>query len=361
VEHTHAWPVRSPGELAKKLRHLEDRSNIDYGLAAHLWPEDVDGIGALWRAGVTFFKIFTCTTHGVPAVEGDDLLRALDTLASFGGSALVHCEDEQLTRFAETRLRSDGRADAGLLIDWRSRDAEVVAIAGLTALAAMTGAKVNVAHVSSPIGAEIVAEARRRGADVAAEACPQYFAIDELEVLQHGALRKFTPPARIRSDVERDLMWDTLRSGGFSHFSTDHAPSTLAQKSDGDIWSAPFGLPGLDTTLPFLLDAALTGRIEIETVADLYSRAPARRYGLHGKGSLEAGSDADFVLVDPADRWEVRDADIVSRAGWSPYSGRVFQGSVVATYLRGAEIARSGNPHDARIGRFIPGPGAVGG
>jgi allantoinase len=361
VEHTHAWPVRSPGELAEKLRHLEDRSNVDYGLAAHLWPEDVDGMGALWRAGVAFFKIFTCTTHGVPAVEGDDLLRALDTLASFGGNALVHCEDEQLTRFAETRLKSDGRADAGLLIDWRSREAEVVAIAGLTALAAMTGAKVNVAHVSSPIGAEIVAEARRRGADVAAEACPQYFAIDEQEVLEHGALRKFTPPARIRSDGERDSMWDTLRSGGFSHFSTDHAPSTLAQKSDGDIWSAPFGLPGLDTTLPFLLDAALTGRIEIETVADLYSRAPARRYGLHGKGSLEAGSDADFVLVDPADRWEVRDADIVSRAGWSPYSGRVFQGSVVATYLRGAEIARSGNPHDGRIGRFIPGPGAVGG
>lgn len=359
VEHTHAWPVRSPGELAEKLRHLEVRSNVDYGLAAHLWPEDVDGMGALWRAGVTFFKIFTCTTHGVPAVEGDDLLRALDTLASFGGSALVHCEDEQLTRFAETRLRSAGRADAGLLIDWRSRDAEVVAIAGLTALAAMTGAKVNVAHVSSPIGAEIVAEARRRGADVAAEACPQYFAIDEQEVLQHGALRKFTPPARIRSDGERDSMWATLRSDGFSHFSTDHAPSTLAQKSDGDIWTAPFGLPGLDTTLPFLLDAALTGRIEIETVAELYSRAPARRYGLHGKGSLEAGSDADFVLVDPADRWEVRDEDILSKAGWSPYSGRVFQGSIVATYLRGAEIARLGSPHDARVGRFLPGPGAV--
>ncbi len=359
VEHTHAWPVRSPGDLAEKRRHLEKRANVDYGLAAHLWPEDVGGMDTLWRAGVAFFKIFTCSTHGVPAVEGDDLLRALDTLASFGGSALVHCEDEQLTRFAETRLRSAGRADAGLLIDWRSRDAEVVAIAGLTALAAMTGAKVNVAHVSSPIGAHIVAEARRRGADVVAEACPQYFALDEQDLEEHGALRKFTPPARIRNDEERDSMWATLRSDGFSHFSTDHAPSTLAQKSDGDIWTAPFGLPGLDTTLPFLLDAALTGRIEIETVAELYSRAPARRYGLHGKGSLEAGSDADFVLVDPADRWEVRDEDILSKAGWSPYSGRVFQGSIVATYLRGAEIARLGSPHDARVGRFLPGPGAV--
>jgi dihydroorotase len=154
-------------------------------------------------------------------------------------------------------------------------------------------------------------------------------------------------------------MWAAVRSGAFSHFSTDHAPSTLAQKSDGDIWSAPFGLPGLDTTLPFLVDAALTGRIQLETVADLYSHAPARHYGLHGKGSLATGFDADIVLVDPAARWEVRDEDIISKAAWSPYSGRVFQGAVVATYLRGIEIAQAGSPADMRLGRFTPGPGVM--
>lgn len=359
VEHTHAWPVRSREEMAEKLHHLEDRANVDFGLAAHLWPEDVGRMSDLWRAGITFFKIFTCTTHGVPAVEGPDLLRALETLASFGGAALVHCEDEELTGLAEARLKAEGRTDPGLLSVWRSREAEIAAIAGLAALAGISGARVTVAHVSSPVGAGIVSEARRRGADVAAEACPQYFALEEREVEGHGALRKFTPPARIRDEEERDSMWDALRSGGFSHLSTDHAPSTLAQKSDGDIWSAPFGLPGLDTTLPFLLDAALTGRIDLETVADLYSHAPARRYGLSGKGSLIEGADADFVLVDPLGRWEVSDDDILSKAGWSPYSGRVFQGAVVATYLRGTEIARSGAPADGRTGRFIPGPGAA--
>jgi dihydroorotase len=156
-------------------------------------------------------------------------------------------------------------------------------------------------------------------------------------------------------------MWDAVRSGAFSHFSTDHAPSTLAQKSDGDIWAAPFGLPGLDTTLPFLVDAALTGRIHLETVADLYSHAPARRYRLQGKGSLAPGFDADFVLVDPAARWEVRDEDIISKAGWSPYSGRVFQGAVVATYLRGVQIGQAGSPGDMRLGRFTPGPGVTAG
>jgi dihydroorotase len=359
VEHTHAWPVRSPADLAEKTRRLEGRSNVDYALAAHLWPEDVAEMAELWRAGVAFFKVFTCTTHGVPAVEGDDLLRALEMIAAFGGIALVHCEDEALTRLAEANLKDQGRADPALLVEWRAREAELAAIAGLTALAAMSGARVTVAHVSTPVGAGIISDARDRGADVAAEACPQYFALDEEDVEALGALRKFTPPARLRSDQERASMWATVRSGGFSHFATDHAPSTLAQKAEGDIWSAPFGLPGIDTTLPFLVDAALTGQVDLETVANLYSLAPARRYGLRGKGSLQPGSDADFVLVDPKGRWEVRDEDILSKAGWSPYSGRVFQGSVVSTYLRGVEIASSGTPGHARTGRFLPGAGVV--
>jgi dihydroorotase len=361
VEHTHAWPVRAAEGLAEKLAHLEGRSNVDYALAAHLWPEDVGEMTRLWMAGVAFFKIFTCSTHGVPAVEGPDLLEALETIASIGGIALVHCEDDGLTRMAEARLKSEGRADPGLLVEWRSREAELAAIAGLIVLADLSGARVTVAHVSTPLGAGIIAEARDRGADVTAEACPQYFALDEQEVEEQGALRKFTPPARIRSEGERESMWDALRSGAFSHISTDHAPSTLIQKADGDIWTAPFGLPGLDTTLPFFVDAALSGRIELEMVAELCSRAPALRYGLSGKGSLEAGSDADFVLVDPGGRWVVRNEDIISKAGWTPYSGRVFRGSVVGTYLRGMEISRTGKPGDGRIGRFIPGPGAAGG
>jgi dihydroorotase-like cyclic amidohydrolase len=74
---------------------------------------------------------------------------------------------------------------------------------------------------------------------------------------------------------------------------------------------------------------------------------------------LATGFDADFLLVDPAARWEVLDEDIISKAGWSPYSGLIFQGAVVATYLRGIEIAQAGSPADTRLGRFTPGPGAT--
>lgn len=359
VEHTHAHPVRTVDDLSAKVEHLSDRSNVDFGLAAHTWPDHVADLEPLWQAGVAFFKIFTCTTHGVPGLGGEALHRALEKIASFGGSCLIHCEDEAITEEAEQRLRAAGRTDGGVIIEWRNRQAEEAAVDAVAAHAIETRVRATIAHVSNPAVAAIIEQARAQGADLAAEACPQYFALREDEVVEFKALRKFTPPARARTDTDEAAMWELVRRGVLSHFSTDHAPATLAQKAAGDIWSAPFGLPGLDTTLPFLLDAASRGVITVEDVVRLYSEAPARRYGLYPeKGHLGPGADADLVLVDEARSWTVTDDDIISKAGWSPYTGRRFVGSVAATMLRGELTATDGTAADERSGRFLPGPGA---
>lgn len=132
------------------------------------------------------------------------------------------------------------------------------------------------------------------------------------------------------------------------------------QKTTGDIWDSPFGLPGLDSTFPWLLDLALTGTVSLEKAVDLYAEAPARRYGLAPrKGTLQAGADADFLLVDPDSTFTLTNAGVISKAGWSPYADQTFKGRVVATHLRGTEIARDGAPHAERHGRFLPGPGAI--
>jgi dihydroorotase (multifunctional complex type) len=359
VEHTHANPVRTPDDLLEKTRYLRGRSHVDHGLAAHVWPDRIDRIADLWRAGVTFFKVFTCTTHGVPAVAGDDLRRAFEAVADVDGVCLVHCEDEELTAGAEASLRAQGRDDPGVLIEWRSREAEATAVATVADLAARTGVRATIAHVSSPAVAGIVHEARRRGARLAAEACPQYLLLREDEVRREGALRKFTPPARNRDDADEGSMWRLLRAGVLTHVATDHAPSTRAQKGDGDIWHAPFGLPGLDTTLPLLLDAVLNGRLAWTDLVLRYAEMPARTYGLYPrKGGLHTGADADLVLVDPAATATLQDADVISKAGWTPYAGRRVRGAVVATYLRGELIAQSGRSQDVFRGMYLPGPGA---
>ena len=359
IEHTHAQPVRTADDLHAKRRYLHGRSHVDYGLAAHVWPDHLDHLRALWQAGVVFFKIFTCTTHGVPGLQTADLRDALSVLSEIDGRALVHCEDENLTMRDEQRLRDSGRTDSAIVSEWRSREAELLAVATVAEVARHTGACVTIAHVSSPEVVDRIAEARRRGANVAAEACPQYFLLREQELLTEHAFRKFTPPARARTDADEDAMWALLRTGALSHVSSDHAPATTDQKTAGTIWDVHFGLPGLDTTLPLLLDAALRDRISLVDLVRVYAETPARHYGLHPrKGRIAPGADGDLVLVDPGGRTMLSDEGVLSKAGWTPYAGRRVRGAHVATVLRGRVIAEHATPTRGFDGRFIAGPGA---
>jgi dihydroorotase-like cyclic amidohydrolase len=174
----------------------------------------------------------------------------------------------------------------------------------------------------------------------------------EKDVLEAGPLRKFTPPARARNPRELVMMWEALASGAIDYVSSDHAPSTIEQKTKASIWDAHFGLPGIDTTLAVLLDGAHRGRITYERVVEVYSEVPSRIYGLHPrKGNFGLGADADLVLVDPEQRWTVSDRDIISKAGWSPFSGRTLVGRAIATLLRGRQ------PEPGR-GVFLSGRGA---
>jgi dihydroorotase len=359
IEHTHALPLREAGEVAGKAGYLSDRSLVDFGLAAHVWPDRIDGLRALWEAGVIFFKLFTCTTHGVPGLSNAEIERAFRSIAELNAVALVHCEDESITAAAETIIRESGREDGALLAEWRSREAELVAVNAVALLARLTGARTIVAHASHAAVVDLVASHSRKEADLWIETCPQYLYLEEAEAREHGAYRKFTPPARARSEEDRHEMWRRVASGPVTHVSSDHAPSTRRHKDHG-IWQAPFGLPGVETTLPLLLEGVAAGRMSLERLVELVCETPARLYRLAPrKGAIRPGADADLVLVDLSARRSLADEAIVSKAGWSPYAGIAPRGLPVMTFVRGRIVAEGGRPvGDPGWGRFLPGPGA---
>ena len=353
VEHTHSHPVLTVDDLRQKREYLADRSVIDFGLMAHVFPDTIEHVPDLWKEGVAMFKAFTCTTHGVPGLLPDDVLRFFRSLSEHGARALVHCEDEFITEDNEERLRAALRDDYGVIPEWRSVEAELVAVNTVALLSRLTGATVTVAHASQPEVVDLVNRERDLGAKLSIESCPQYFYFDTDEVRKHGPTRKFTPPAR--EAPAGDLLWECLRREEIDLISTDHAPSTMDQKFGSDIWDCPFGLPGVETTLTMLLNAAAEGRITFETIVRSYSETPARLLGLYPrKGAIQPGSDADIVLVDPEEDHVLKNENIVSMAGWTPFDGRRVKGRPVMTFLRGALIAeRGGVVADPGVGRFV--------
>jgi len=353
IEHTHGAPVISAGDLVEKRDYLRTRSRVNYALAAHAWPDRLDEVSGVWREGAAYIKAFTCTTHGVPGFDAAHLHELFVNISQEDAVCLVHCEDESLTSAAERTLHEAGRVDGGVIPAWRNPEAELTALAIARVLADSTGARVVAAHVSHPAALE-AADA------LTVETCPQYLTLLEEEVIERGPFRKFTPPARARSASDLEAMWQALRDGAVDYVSSDHAPSTSEQKRAGSIWDVHFGLPGVDTTLPILLDGAHAGRISYERLVSLYSESPARIYGLWpAKGRLEPGADADLVLVDPSAEWNVTDDAILSKAGWSPFSGRKIVGRAVRTYLNGELVASDENVlAEPGAGKFLPGRGA---
>jgi dihydroorotase (multifunctional complex type) len=359
VEHTHSHPVRDVAFLRDKIEHARRRSLIDFGLAAHAWPSQVGQHAALWRAGVTFFKVFSCTTHGVPGFDAAHMLALFRELAAVDALCLVHCEDESITAENERALRAAGRVDPAVVSEWRSREAELTALNTVGLLARLSGVRAIAAHVSHPAAVDLLQRERSLGARLALETCPQYLYLHEDEILDHAGFRKFTPPARIRSQSDAEEMWRRVAHGPITHVSTDHAPATRAHKTEGSIWDMHFGLPGVETTYNLLLNAAIEGRLSLERVVELVAESPARLYGCFPrKGCLEPGSDADFALFDLESERTLDDASVVSKAGWTPYAGRRVKGRAVMTFCRGQLVAEHGRPVAAPgYGQFLPGQG----
>jgi|ECHnycMinimDraft_1075156.scaffolds.fasta_scaffold00049_6 dihydroorotase len=352
IEHTHSNPVRKVEDLIKKREYLSKRSLVDFGLAAHVWPEYLEELKPLWNSGISFFKVFTLTTHGIPGLSNDELLNVFSRISSFDGRILVHCEDSSIISGNERRLKITNNI-ADYMQMWRSKEAERVAVGSACLIAYLTKAHITIAHVSHPEVIKIVDAFRNLGANINVETCPQYLFLNYEKLKELGKLGKFTPPARSHED-NKGLI-EMINKGKVDIIASDHAPSTKEQKLKGDLKEIPFGIPGIQTTFYLMLTLVKKGLITMERLVKLYSENPARILGLYPrKGSISLGSDADLVLVDLNKEWIVSDEKIISKAGWSPYSGEKVFGKVIYTLLRGKIIVENEEVvAEPGIGRFV--------
>ncbi len=179
---------------------------------------------------------------------------------------------------------------------------------------------------------------------------------------ERGVWAKFTPPAR--DAASHDEMWRRLAAGQIDLVSTDHAPATKEEKSQGEAnqWEAPFGIPGVETTLPMMLNGVSEGKCTLETLVRAMSERPAQLYGLYPrKGALAVGSDADMVIVDLSAERTLSNEDVRAKVGWTPYAGRTIRGLPLTTISRGRVVFDRGElVGTPDWGRYLARPGSAG-
>jgi dihydroorotase len=294
--------------------------------------ENADQLSVLEKLpGCAGVKIFMGSSTGTLLAKDDDVIAAV--LANGNRRVSVHAEDED--RLISRQGIATDAESAEAHPDWRDVESAVRATKRIVKLARDAGRRVHVLHISSADEMDILAEHKDL---ITVEVTLNHLTMAAPECYERlGAFAQMNPPVRDAS--HREGLWAAVRNGIVDVFGSDHAPHTIEEK-ERPYPSSPSGMPGVQTSLPLLLDHMNAGRLSLERLVDLTSHGPQRIFNIAGKGRIAVGYDADLVLVDLAAKREITDEWIASKCGWTPFDGVKVTGWPMATILRGKIVVR---------------------
>jgi len=257
---------------------------------------------------------------------------ALEYAKLTGCPIICHCEDNNL---AGQGVMRKGEASARLGLRGIPATAESVMVARDVLLAAETGGKVHIAHVSTKESVQILRQAKKLGIDVSAEVNPHHLTFTDEDVRLTDTSYKVNPPLPGKED--REYLLEAILDGTIDMLATDHAPHTWEEKTR-PFADAPFGINALETILAAVWqELVVKGKLTPEKMIALWSLNPARRFGLEG-GTLKEGSPADLLLFDPEWREVITVESLESKAQNTPFLGQEMKGFPVRTWVGGKPV-----------------------
>ena len=327
--------TETPEQLAGKIAASRGRLHVDAAFQVAISKRTVD-LKALRDTGAISFEIFTADVPDEFRHDSlHELLAALRRCHGLGPLTCISPGDQSLLAATE---RSGG-SDFVAFANSRPPLAEASGIARAILAAADTGARVHIRQSNAGLGMAVLRRLKDM-ADVSIETTPQNLLFTQQDYAKGGAAIKASPPFRQATDVAG--LRRAVRDGLIDIVCTDHAPHTPAEKAASypRFTGIPGGMPGVQTLLPLMLHLASAGAFDLPDIVRLCSANPARRFGLAGrKGLIEAGGDADIVVVDPTRSSTIENADQHSKACTTPFAGFRLPYRLERTLLRGRTVA----------------------
>ena len=276
--------------LDAKESNSKNRSYVDYGF--HFGGSKLDNSEEIKkvRDRVASTKIFLNMSTGDMLVEEE---KVLENLFKESKIISVHAEEEMVDKAID--------------------------------LARKFRKPLYLCHLSKKSEVEKLRAAKKEGLKIYGEVAPHHLFLDSSMA---NSLLIMKP--ELKSKEDNDALWLGIEDGTIDTIGTDHAPHTLEEKNS----KTTYGIPGVENSLEMMLKE-LNKKIDMKTLQKVMSENPAKIFGIAGKGKIEVGYDADLVVVDLNNKEIIKNEDVISKCGWTPYSGIVGGGKVLLTMVRG--------------------------
>lgn len=341
IEQPNTVPQATTQELLEdKFEIASKTSYVNYSFMFGGTNTNLDELLKTDPKKVAGIKLFLGSSTGNMLVDDVEVLEKI--FSSTNMIISLHCEDEATIR----KNTADYKAKYGddIPIKYhpiiRSEEACFISSSKAIELAKKTGARIHIFHVSTAKETElfrndIPLEEKR----ITAEVCVHHLWFSDKDYEEKGTHIKWNPAVKTESD--RQALWEALLDDRIDVLATDHAPHTLAEKSNV-YTKAPSGGPLVQHAVTAILEKVKEGVISIEKAVEKMSHNPAKLFQIEKRGFIKEGYYADLVLIDPNKSQTVSKENILYKCGWSPFEGTTFSSTITHTFVNGNLIYNEG-------------------
>jgi len=322
-------PTLDMQRIEEKCAIAKRDSLANYAFFLGASNENLEAVKSADPAKIAGVKVFMGSSTGNMLVDEETVLEGI-----FRNSPTIiatHCEDTPMILAHEEQARQKYGEEVpfsehGII---RSREACLKSSSLAVELAKRENAKLHVLHITTQEELNLFESGHDR---ITAEACVHHLWFEDQSYTTLGSLIKCNPAIKKASD--RDAIRQAVKDGRISILATDHAPHTWEEKQ-GTYFNAPSGLPLIQHTLLLMLEMCEQNCFSPELIVERACHAPARLFQVEERGYLREGYWADIVVVNPSEKTQVKDSQLFSKCGWSPFSHLTFTNSIETTIVSG--------------------------
>ncbi len=319
-------PTANMKEFNNKLNLAKNRMYSNYAFYFGATPDNSPDLAKLKGLdGCCGVKLFAGSSTGNLLVDKEeDIEKVFQNTSKI---VAVHSEDEEIINLRK-KLIEKGNVHTHPV--WRNEECAMSSTRRIVRIAKRLNKKAHILHVTTKEEVDFLSQNK---GNITFEITPQHLTIYAPDCYDKlGTFAQMNPPLRDKSHYDR--LWYAIRNNYNDTIGSDHAPH-LKENKLKEYPQSPSGMPGVQTLLPVMLNHVNDKKLTLDQLIKLLCENPVSVFGIKNKGFIKKDYDADFTIIDMNRTIEIKNQNIHSKCGWSPFNGYKFKGSPVYTIING--------------------------